>query len=95
VRVRHRRHAAAKVNELADPLAGNPGHGASEEPPVLNRNDRDQRCDGDLPICHLTIRLEIVLAAEKMVVNPGQWTAYADLSRARAHFNDCRLAIAG
>ena len=71
MRVRLRRHTAAQVNELADPLIGHPRHGAGEEPPVLNRDDRDQRGDGDLAIRHLTIGREIVFPAEKIVVNAG------------------------
>jgi len=37
------RHIAANVDELAYPLVSGPGHRVGEEPPVLDRDDRDER----------------------------------------------------
>ena len=69
-RAGHRRHPAAKVEELADALARRPGHGAHEELAVLPRDDRDQRSHLDHPVRQGAVRRKVVLAAEEVVIDP-------------------------
>jgi hypothetical protein len=65
------RQPGPDVNELADPLPGHPRHGASEELLVLPDEIRRRRVQGEQPVRQLPVRGEIVLAAQPVVINPG------------------------
>ena len=72
VGVVRRRQAGADVEELADALARRQvAHRAGEEPPVgLDRQDR-LRVDLQRLLADLPVDREVVLAAEPVVVDPG------------------------
>ena len=71
VSVRGGRQPAADVQELPDALLGGVGDGAGLELPGLDGQLGGVRVDLQNPIGLFPVRLEVVLAAQQEVVNPG------------------------
>ena len=71
VRVRGRGHPAAQIDELADPLIRGPVDRPGEEPPVRLHEVAHSGVDRYELLPDFPVDGEMVLAAEQVVVDPG------------------------
>jgi hypothetical protein len=71
VRARAGRQARPQVDELADPLPGDPAHRSRQELAVIPDHLRDRRIERGQLRREFPVRGKVVLSAEPEVVHPG------------------------